>query len=286
MQRDSYTPDSPDMLLRMLTDTHKMVKRRKREVPLEGMLALATMQRKTYDLKSAIKHDGKVSLIAQLKRTDPDMDAPIENYEPNIMAKRLENAGAAAIAVATNQKYYLGGIADIIQLTQRIGVPIIRQDFIYDPYQIVEARAAGADAVILIASLLDPEKLRSLISLAQRNRMTAVVQVHNEEEITRAVAFEPRIIAISNRDLRDFSVDIDITLRLRDLVPSHIAVISMGGLRTAEDVARVHQAQVDGIVVGQALLSARDTAQAIQELFKLTDAPETLHNPESNNRFR
>lgn len=263
-------PTSRDLLIKMVADTQRVVEQRKEEVPLAGMRALASMQRKPYDLSSTIKNDPGISLIAQVKRTSPDMETPIQNYDPVILAKRFEMSGVTALAVATNQKYYRGGIDDLTLVTQNVGIPVIRDDFVYDEYQIVEARAAGADAVLLIAALLDSHRLWNLISITQRNRMTAVVQVQSEEEVRDVIAFEPRVIVISNRDMRTFEADLNTTHRLRDLIPPHIVALSMGWLRTAQDVEYVVQAGIDGIVVGQALLTAPDTHEAIAELFRLT----------------
>jgi indole-3-glycerol phosphate synthase len=258
------------MLARIMVDTRQVVEQRKQEVPLAGVHALASIQGRTQDLSSWIRSEERVSLIAQVKRASPGMETPIENYDPVMLASRFAASGARALTVATNEKYYRGGIADLTLVSQEVEIPVIRQDFVYDEYQIIEARAAGADGVLLISSLLEAEHLRTLISIAQRNRMTAVVQVQNRDEVLEAIAFEPRVIAISNRDMGDFTVDLDTTLRLRELIPAHMTVISMGGLRTAEDVAYVRQANIDAIVVGQALLTAPDRAEAISELFKQT----------------
>jgi indole-3-glycerol phosphate synthase len=264
------TNATANMLARIMVDTRLAVEQRKLEVPLAGVHALASIQGRTNDLSSWIRSEEKVSLIAQVKRTSPDMETPIEHYDPVMLASRFATSGARALTVATNEKYYRGGIADLTLVSQEVHIPVIRQDFVYDEYQIIEARAAGADGVLLISSLLEAEHLRALISIAQRNRMTALVQVQSRDEVLEAIAFEPRVIAISNRDMQDFTVDLDRTLRLRELIPAHMTVISMGGLRTAEDVAYVHQAGIDAIVVGQALLTVPDTAKAISELFKLT----------------
>lgn len=276
-------PLSQNMLVKIMQDTYQVVEQRKKVVPLSGIQALAAMQRRTYDLSFTIRYDEKVSLIAQIKRTAPDMQHTIEDIRPLALATDFVRAGASALMIATNERYYSGSIVDVVHVAQALPIPVIRQDFIYDEYQIVEARAAGADAVLLIAALYDAEHLCNLISITQRNRMNAVVQVQNEREIKTAIDFEPRVIAISNRDMETFTVDIDRTLHLRDLIPPHMAVISMGGLRTAEEVARVHSAGVDGIIIGQALLSAPNTAAAIRELFKLTDDKphdQTLSNPQ------
>ena len=198
------------------------------------------------------------------------MQGSVENYDPVVLAKRFEYSGVKAISVATNPDYHRGDIADLTLVSQNVAIPVLRQDFIYDEYQVVEARAAGADGLMLTAGLVEPDKLRELISVTQRYRMTEVVQVENEEEVRTAIQFEPRVIAISNRNLRDLTIDLERTLRLRELIPPHMTVISVGGLKTADDVAYVYQADIDGIVVGQALLTAPDKAKAIKELFKTT----------------
>ncbi|NJL93074.1 MAG: hypothetical protein HC915_04780 [Anaerolineae bacterium] len=141
-----------------------------------------------------------------------------------------------------------------------------------EEYQIVEARAAGADAVTLPAALLSPEQLRNLISITQRNRMTEVVLVRSAEEVLAALPYQPRVFALSNRDPHDFSINLETTLRLRELIPPDVVVISSGGIRTPQDLAYVVRAGIDAVMVGQALLTAPDTAQAIEELFKLTPA--------------
>ncbi len=265
----SYRPLSQEMLKQIIEHTKSVVEQRKKEVPLEGVRALASMQRRPIDLCSQIQEDGKLSLIAQIRRTAPETEHRIENYDPVILAKRFENGGASAVSVATNQLYYQGGVADLTLVTQNTTLPVIRHDFVYDEYQIVEARAAGADAVLLVAALLDACVLRDLISITHRNRMTAVVQVQSQEEVLQAVQFEPRLIAISNRDLFTFEINLDTTLRLRDYIPARMAVISMGGLRTAEDVAYVQQAGIEGVLIGEALLKTSHTRQTIQELFRL-----------------
>ena len=265
------TSISPNMLAELFDNARQVVEQRKKEVPLAGMRALATMQRRPYDLSSALREDPQISLIVQIKRRSPDRIEAIENYDPIILAKRFEGGGARALSVATNRKFYQGAVADLTLVTQNINLPVIRQDFIYDEYQVVEARAAGADAVLLMASMLEPAQLRNLISITQRNRMTEVIQVQSEAEIREALPFQPRVIAISNRDMRDFTINAERTLRLRDMIPPDVTVISMGGLQTAEHVAMVYKAGIDAIMVGHVLLTAPDTAQAIHELFKLTN---------------
>lgn len=259
-----------NILAQMEAYTRQVVERCKQEIPLNGMKALASMQPRPIDLSSVLREEENVSLIAEIKRSAPKLTTPIENFDLLMIKSRFEASGARAISIATNRKYYQSDVADLTLLTQNTNIPVIRQDIIFDEYQIFEARAAGADSLTLITTLLEPDDLRNLLSLTQRNRMTALIQVQDEAETRLALQFEPRVIAISNRNLHDFTIDLDRTLRLRELIPPHILVVSQGGLHSAEDVAYVYQADIDAIVVGQALLSAPDTANAIRELFKLT----------------
>lgn len=264
------SPSSESSLLRMVAHTQRMVEQRKKEVPLAGMRALAGMQRRTIDLSSTLRERDHVALIVQIKRADPNNQIPLENYQPLLLAKQMEALGATALAVSTNEKFYHGGIADLTRVAQTSKIPVIRHDFVYDEYQIVEARAAGADGVLLIAALLAPKVLRNLISITQRNRMTAVVQVQNSDELEDTIAFEPRVIAISNRDMHSFTLDLDNTRRLRDLVPPHMTVISIGGIYTPKDVAYIQQTQLHGMMVGQQLLTASEHLPIMQTLFELS----------------
>jgi indole-3-glycerol phosphate synthase len=248
-----------------LTETRQALEKRKQEIPLSGIRALAAMQRRTFDLSSLLKGLPSPGMIAKLKRTDESSEA----YKPAFFARQFEAAKVAAIMVQTVAKYYHHSLADLTHIALPAQVPIIRQDYIYDEYQVVEARAAGADAVLLIAALLDPKLLSNLISITQRNRMTAVVQVQNEEELLTAVEFEPRVIAISNRDMHTFQVDLDTTGRLCQQVPNHMAIVSLGGMNTVQEVAYVTRFPIHGVIVRQDLLGTAENRHAIADLFAL-----------------
>jgi len=266
MLQDS-TPISRSMLLDMVAQTKQKVDQRKLEVPLSGVLALAGMQRRTFDLSFALRYSEKTTLIAQIKRRGSS-SAELENYDPIILAKRFETAGCSALMVTTNSRAYHGSLADLTLISQNVDIPVIRQDYVFDEYQVVEARAAGVDAVLLIAALLEHSSLYNLISIIQRNRMNAVVQVQNEEELKQAISCEPRIIAISNLNMHTFELDLETTARLRPLIPRHMAVISIGGLVDAAAVTQVCEAKIHGVVVGQEALITPETLLAIDDLFK------------------
>jgi indole-3-glycerol phosphate synthase len=277
-----YDPDVVDQLKisgflsEVVAHIRQRVAKRQEEVPISGLRALISMQKRPIDLASALRHDQGLSLIIDIKRQTHygKMLFP-SRYEPDALARYYAEAGVQAISVATDPHYYRGEIHHLTYVSEVVDIPIIRQDFVFDRYQIYEARAAGADGVILIAALLGEYRLWDLLSIAQRLRMTAVVQVENEEELARALESDPRVIGISNVDWRTLDVDLGRTLRLREQIPDHIAVISMGGIRRAEDVTMVSEAGIDAILVGEAILGAADPEDKIRELYSQIDSDPT-----------
>jgi indole-3-glycerol phosphate synthase len=256
-----------DPLADMVARKQHDLEARKQVIPIAALRAMAKLQQRPRDLKLVLKEDPHVSLIAEIKQISPSAGRLLGAYDPVALARTYAAHGARAVAIHTDEAVYGGGLEHLTLVARAVNIPVIRQDFAIDEYQVLEARAAGADGVLLMAELLDDLLLRSLLSLTQRLLMTAVVQVSTESDLRRALLFDPRVIGISNQDMHTYAVDLDTTVRLRSQIPPHIAVISLYGLRTADDVARVTAAGVDGVLVGQALLQAPDTAAKIRELF-------------------
>src|SRR5688500_17943924 len=150
---------SDNTLKQLLNKTRQMVEQRRAQVPLNGVRALASMQARPLDLSSLLREAEKVALIVQIKQTAPDMQGTVENYDPVVLAKRFEYSGVKAISVATNPDYHRGDIADLTLVSQNVAIPVLRQDFIYEEYQVVEARAAGADGLVLTAGLVEPDNV-------------------------------------------------------------------------------------------------------------------------------
>ncbi|MBI5930719.1 MAG: indole-3-glycerol-phosphate synthase, partial [Chloroflexi bacterium] len=217
-----------------------------------------------------------LSLTVELKRQSHRGKILIDRYDPVEQARLFESLGVQALSVATDPMYYQGEVHHLTLVSQEVRIPVIRNDFVFDRYQVYEARAAGADAVILIAALLGEYRLWDLVSITQRLRMTAVVQVQNEQELARALKADPLVIAISNVDWRTLEVDLDRTTHLCPQIPGHIVVVSVGGIRTSEDMAHVADSGIDGVVVGEGLLGLPNLEEAVQSLFSMV-------NPE--NRF-
>ena len=239
--------------------------------------ANAVLAPKPLDFVTALRASQGVALIAEVKKASPSKGLLRPKFDPVELAQAYAENGAAAISVLTDAKYfqgslaYLGQIRD--QLEQSIGKsrpPLLRTDFIFDPYQVQEARAAGADALLLIAAVLNDNEMERLLSLTRKLKMTALVEVHNRVELDRVLPLRPRLIGVNNRDLRDFSVDLNTCIDLRQHVPSDICFVAESGIHTPEDVSRLSNEGVDAILVGEALVKAGDVGRKVRSLAGIT----------------
>jgi indole-3-glycerol phosphate synthase len=274
-----YDPDKVDQLeitsflSEVVAYSRKRVVERKSQVPLSGLNALTTIQHRPIPIANALRQSGGPSLIATVKSQqingEPVMES--DDFHPVELARTFVEIGAKAVSVTTDPKYYRGNLHHLMLIAGEIDLPVLRQDFIFEEYQVIEARAAGADGITLIASMLGQQRLRNLLSLTQRLRMSALVVVHNEEELARAVELDPRLIGINNRDWSTFEIDVTRTERLAPKIPDHIVVVSVGGISSPEILRRVADVGVDAVQVGSHLLTSDDPLATIQELFSLVD---------------
>ncbi|HXG41581.1 MAG TPA: indole-3-glycerol phosphate synthase TrpC [Dehalococcoidia bacterium] len=209
-----------------------------------------------------------LALIAEVKARSPSRGLLRPDLDPAALATTYARAGAAAISVLTDEKYFGGSLDHLRQVREALpdGPPLLRKDFVIDPYQVLEARAAGADAVLLIAAALEHKELERLLATARDLGMDALVEVHDEAELEAALAAGADLVGINNRDLRTFRVDLETTVRLRPLVPPGVTVVAESGIHTRQDAARLAALGVDAILVGEALVTAPDPALKVQEL--------------------
>jgi len=243
------------------------IARHKRAKPLDvvrGEMALAPAPR---DLATALRRPG-VSLIAEVKRASPSKGLLCPNFDPVALAREYEANGAAAISVLTDRHFFQGCLDHLRAVRQNVGLPILRKDFVLDPYQVYEARAAGADAVLLIVATLSDDELQMLYQLIHALGMAALVEVHNESELKRALEIGPRIVGVNNRDLCTFRVDLGTTARLRPLVPAGTILVAESGVHTPADVARLAAIGADAMLVGESLVRAGDVGAKVRELVK------------------
>ena len=215
----------------------------------------------------------EMSVIAEIKRASPSRGAFPVSVDPTTVAKAYVAGGAAAISVLTDEPYFQGSLADLdaaasVAHDQARPVPVLRKDFVIDPYQVTEARAFGADAVLLIVAALDDSALADLLAATADWRMDALVEVHDEREMERATALGAKVIGINNRDLKSFAVDLGVTERLAPFAPGDAVIVAESGVFGASDVKRLHEVGAHAVLVGEGLITASDRAAAIQELLE------------------
>lgn len=274
-----YDPDKVDQLEvtsflhEVIQYSRERVTRRKGEVPLGGLSALTTIQKRPLPLASVLRQKRKPSLVLSIKqqRLNGESLIPLADYNPEKIARDFADTGVSALSVTTDPRYYSGQLHHLTLISKEVKVPVIRQDFIFDEYQVIEARAAGADGLSLIVSMLGQQRLRNLLSLTQRLRMTAVVMVHNQAELARVLELDPRVIGINNRDWNTLEVDLSRTHELRPGIPPHIVTLSMGGITTAQELAYVAETGVDAVQIGASVLAADNPHQAVQNMFALVE---------------
>jgi indole-3-glycerol phosphate synthase len=238
--------------------------------PLKQMMAMAHRAPAPLSLASAIK-GRKLSLIAEVKKASPSRGMIRPDFDPVAIATTYEEQGAAAISVLTEVKYFQGDLAYLQSIKIKLylkKLPIIRKDFIFHAYQVYEARAYGADSLLLIAAILDKPLLSDLLGLAHQLNMDCLVEVHDEADLSKALDCGAGIIGINNRDLQTFKVDLAATLRLRPLIRGDKLVVSESGIKSAEDIALMRKLKVNAVLIGEALMAAADTGAKIRELFQ------------------
>ncbi len=244
------------------------VERAKKRISIEDLRNLATCYSAPLSLSAALKGD-EVKLIAEVKRASPSRGVICKNFGPVQIARAYAQSGAAAISVLTERKYFQGSLDCLQNIRRALGdkrPPLLRKDFIFDPYQVYESRAHGADAILLIAAMLTPQQLRELLDISHELGMEGLVEAHNEAEIEAAVTSAAGIIGINNRDLTTFKVDIQTARRLRPLIPTGKIVVAESGIKKREDVVKMQSYGVDAVLVGEALVSSADIQAKIGEL--------------------
>ena len=260
--------DSPDILKKIVEVKSEEVERLKTEAPLDSLLARIEWQAEPLDFAARLK-GSDVKVIAEVKRASPSRGILRENLNPAWLATQYVKNGASAISVLTNKDHFQGSLTDL----EAVGavahthlVSVLRKEFIFDPYQVYEARAYGADAILLIVSMLDIRALTILKELAESYGMQCLVEVHDESEMDVAIEVGAEVIGINNRDLRTFHTTLDVTDRLGHRVPADSILVSESGLRTRDDLERVRRAGASAVLIGDALVSAPDPGAKLREL--------------------
>jgi len=249
----------------LLYATRDALERRMRERPLAELERDADFGREGRPFAEALSRPG-TSLIAEHKRRSPSAGAIREGVSCADVVLAYERGGAAAVSVLTEEAHFGGSLADLHEARSTTALPILRKDFTIDPYQLYEAKAAGADAVLLVVGSLEAERLGSLYGLARDLDLDAIVEIHDEEELDRALEIDCDVIGINNRDLEDFSVDIQKTFDLIADVPTGKVVVSESGIHERWQIEELEQVGVDAVLIGEVLMRAADTEAAVREL--------------------
>ncbi len=211
---------------------------------------------------------GEPAVVAEIKRASPSKGLLRQDYQPKKIARSYQAAGAAALSVLTDADFFQGADAHLTEARDACALPILRKDFTIDAYQVYEARALGADCILLIVACLGDAQMSELSGLAAHLDMDVLVEVHDAEELDRALALKPALLGLNNRDLRNFKTSLDTTLELLGLVPEGVTVITESGIHTADDVALMRRHGVNAFLVGEAFMRADDPGQKLSELFR------------------
>lgn len=231
----------------------------------EARSAALSAPKGSFAFETALKKPD-ISFICECKKASPSKGIIAEEFPYLKIAKDYESAGADCISVLTEPKWFLGKDEYLRQIAENVSLPCIRKDFTVDEYMIYEAKMLGAEAVLLICSILSAEQIKSYIKVCDSLGLSALVEAHNETEVKTALNCGARIIGVNNRDLTDFSVDTENSRRLRELVPHDVLFVSESGVKTAEDIALLRKAGADAVLIGEALMRAEDKSAKLAEL--------------------
>jgi indole-3-glycerol phosphate synthase len=263
-----------NILARILATKREEIACARVEKPLAELERICARAAPARSFEAALRRaDGQpMRAIAEVKRASPSAGPIRPGADPAAVARDYAAHGAAAISVLTDRSYFDGALEFLAAVRAEVAIPILRKDFLIDPYQLYEARAAGADAVLLIVAALDDQRLAEFASLTAQLGMDALIEVHSEAEAERALAVGARIIGVNHRDLVSFAIDRELCARLRPQVPRHAVLVAESGIRDAADVRALAAAGADAILVGEALMRARSPGQALAALLA-SDGP-------------
>ncbi len=238
----------------------------KHRVPFADVKAKASDAEPTRSFEQALSDGGEIKLIAEVKKASPSKGVIREDFDPVKIARTYEKSGAACISVLTEKKYFQGSLEYLPEIRKAVGLPLLRKDFIIDEYQLFEARAAGADALLLIAASLEWRQIEDYLGIAQELGLDILVEAHTYKELDGALVAGATLVGINNRDLATFTVKLQTTLDLLKDIPDDRIVVSESGIMTRDDVLALQKAGADAILVGESLMREEDPGKKVKEL--------------------
>ena len=255
------------ILDRIVADTREVVAARKATAPPETLESKAAFAQSRRSLEKALRTPGP-AIIAEIKKASPSQGIIRSDFRPVEIARQYQAGGACAVSVLTEPRHFQGSLDDLQAARQAVSVPVLRKDFIIDPYQLTEARACGADAVLLIAAILSRTQLRDLLQAAHALDLDALIEVYAAQELDRIDFDEARIVGVNNRDLRTFDVDVRHSLRVFEQVPNSVVRVSESGLASGKEVRLLRERGVDAFLIGETFMRAEQPGDALTKLLR------------------
>jgi indole-3-glycerol phosphate synthase len=258
-----------DILQRILAVKREEIRIAQKAAPLEALMECARQQDKR-DFVGALRakrDEGLAGVIAEVKKASPSKGVIREHFEPRDIAQSYERGGAACLSVLTDTKFFQGSAAHLAEARAACGLPVLRKDFVIEPYQVVESRAMGADCILLIVAALETKKMRELEAWAHTLGLAVLVEVHDSAELGQALTLKTPLIGVNNRNLRTFETNIETTLGLLEQIPSDRMVVTESGIATASDVERLRASNVNAFLVGEAFMRATDPGAELARMF-------------------
>ncbi len=243
----------------IVAKTKQRMKEVQRDISLQEIKekALALGSDTGYPFEKALRGE-EIGFICEVKKASPSKGLIAADFPYVKIAKEYEQAGATAISVLTEPYFFQGANDYLTQIRSQVSIPILRKDFTIDPYMIYEAKVIGADAILLICAVLTDEELNAYYKLADSLGLSVLVEAHDEEEVRRAIAIGARIIGVNNRNLKDFTVDINNSIRLRQMIPEHVIFVSESGMKDAADIQRLRENRTDAVLIGETFMRSPD----------------------------
>lgn len=263
----------PSILDQIVQHKRQEVALARQRRPLAELQAQADSLPPPRDFLGALRARHPLGLIAEIKRASPSAGLIRPDFDPVAIARIYEASGAACISVLTDEKFFQGSLDDLRAVRAAVSLPLLRKDFIIDPYQVWEARAASADCILLIAECLNDQELGELYHLAHRLGLQVLIEVYDPENVSRVLQLGPPLIGVNNRDLRTFVTDLKHTVHLRAQVPPEILMVGESGIHTRDDALYLQNAGVHAILVGESLMRSADIAAAVHQLLGTGDQP-------------
>ncbi len=254
------------ILDKIIENKRSEVERTKKSKPLDSLKSELQNIDSTKGFYECISPDGSTKVIAEIKRASPSKGVLRSDFDPVEISKSYASGGASAISVLTDSRFFKGTLNHLRNVRSSVEIPLLRKDFIIDPYQVYESRFYGADAILLIVAALDSTILRELLELAHSLEMDALVEIHDERELDKAIEAGSKIIGINNRDLKTFDVSLETSLRLCRLIPSEKIIISESGIGSIEDIKRLRSAGISVLLIGETFMRAPKPGEELRKL--------------------